>query len=64
LAVVAGSDLETRIPISVAVLPILVIEAVEVNFPHEAKDVGVAILVVVVILFGLSAGAALIFHYT
>jgi hypothetical protein len=39
-------------------LPILVIEARR----HVAKDVGIAI-VVVVILFGLSVGVGLFFHY-
>jgi hypothetical protein len=32
------------------------------NFPHEAKDIGMAILAIA-ILFGLGVGVAFIFHY-
>jgi hypothetical protein len=58
LVAVAEGDTWTRTRIGVAALPILVIEARR----HVAKDVGIAI-VVVVILFGLSVGVGLFFHY-
>jgi hypothetical protein len=51
LVAVAEGDTWTRTRIGAAALPILVIEARR----HVAKDVGIAI-VVVVILFGLSVG--------
>ena len=58
LVAVAEGDTWTRTRIVVVALPILVIEARR----HVAKDIGIAI-VVVVILFGLSVGVGLFFHY-
>ena len=61
LVAVAEGDTWTRPRIDVAAPQILIIEAV-VPLLEDAKDIGIAILALA-ILFGLSVGVALIFHY-